>query len=297
VALSLGTGSVTSESSRDEDDDSNGEYVSERGKDLADALSLHDEMEDGYRGENEDVDPSEGDDEEFEDELSVLLETLDRVQDSSDHDDDGQSERQIGVTQDRDDLINIPKTKRVLSFNTLTALNAEVGVIRGTPKRSKCEWEGGVGIPLVSFSLGPPAMSDDLAGVSKESMLKLRFRRESPLVSSSDDEALDRQLEAELDEREVGDDQRCHDSNSPVPLLTPPESPVVFEMNGDKNVTICEWPSNLVVDCALTSAAVTDVQPLTPSALEEFEKSDSERYILQASALTPLLQGISVTDL
>jgi hypothetical protein len=258
-------------------------------------MSLHAEVDAGYTGGKEDDELGEDEDEEFEDELSILLETLDRAQDSSDHDDELPSERQIGVTQDRDDLINIPKTKRVLSFNTLTALSAEVGVIRGTPKRSKCDSEAGAAVPLVSFSLGPPAMSDDPAGV-KECMMKLRFRRESPLVSSSDDEALDRQLEAELDEREVGDDDGGHDSSSPVPLLTPPESPVVFEMNGDKNVTICEWPSNLVVDCALTSAADTEVQPLPPSALEDFERSDSERCIVQASALTPLLQGISVTD-
>lgn len=308
VALSLGTGSVSSDSSAEEMDDVDDDVGGEEEEETVSTGSAHYEVDDGYSGEKEDSEVGDEEDEDdFEHELSGLLETLDCIQESSDQDDDAGSERQIGVTLDRDDLINIPKTKRVLSFNTLTALNTEIGVIRDSPKRSKVEAERCSGLPLLAFSLGLPAMTDD---TTKDARLEFRFRRESPLVSSSDEEELDRQLEAELG-GDRGDDNRVRGSadgggdggstssreNSPVPLLTPPESPVVFEMNGDKNVTMCEWPSNLVVDSALTSVAINEIEPLTPSALEDFERDDSERPVVQASTLTPLLRGISFNGL
>jgi hypothetical protein len=320
VALSLGTGSVSTHSSTDDMDDLDDEEEDEEEEAIVLTGSAHHDVEDGYSGGKED---SELGDDEDEDafELSGLLETLDCIQDPSDQDEDAGSERQIGVTLDRDDIINLPKTKRVLSFNTLTALNTDIGVIRDSPKRSKVDAECGGCIPLVSFSLGLPAMTDD-TGTTKDARLEFRFRRrrDSPLVSSSDEEELDRQLEAELGDRDGnkvrgsgggsvdGGEGGSRSSsstttareNSPVPLLTPPESPVMFEMNGDKNVTICEWPSNLVVDSALTSVAISEIEPLTSSALEDFEREDSAERpaaLVLASSLTPLLRGISVHDL
>ena len=53
----------------------------------------------------------------------------------------------------------------------------------------------------------------------------------------------------------------CHDlCHDPMPLITPPSSPrriyTVNMDNGDEEeATICEWPSNLAVDIAITAAS------------------------------------------
>ena len=282
VALSLGTNSSMSQSSAEEDVDHDEEETD-------DESSAGGDVDPGYSGENEDFDDDEEEPgEDVDDELSGLLETLgDRLQDSDHEEAYETSERQIGVTLDRDDLLTIPKTKRVLSFNTLTALNSEICRIRDSPKRSKLDGDAGT-TPLLAFSLGPAALSEAVT-TSLTKSLEFRLRRESPLVSSSDDEALDRQLEAELDPQ----DSESRD-NSPVPLLTPPESPIMFEINGDR-ATICEWPSNLVVDSALAST-MNEPQPLSPTALKDFEGEDANPSPKRASDLTPLLRGIAVRD-
>lgn len=281
VALSLG-GSAMSESQVEDDD-------------ASDASSIDDEalMEEarnpfqdpGYNAENED----DGDDEDWaeeddDDEISDLLETLvNRSGESSEHDDSPLA----GVAADRDDiLITIPKAKRVLSFNTLVALNSEIERIRNdslSPKRAKHQSGCDVGEShnglFSGFSLGPSALDEPFPS-------PMKFRpRESPVISSSDDEELDRQLQDEL-----GDGHRRSRDNSPVPLLTPPESPLTIEIDGDR-ATFCEWPSNLAVDTAF-AAAINDKRSLSPASLDG--SSDDEKTDVAASTLTPLLRGISV---
>ena len=54
----------------------------------------------------------------------------------------------------------------------------------------------------------------------------------------------------------------------PVPLLTPPASPMPIKSD-ESIVEIYEWPSNLAVDNALT--AVTQLRALSPSSLAKLE--------------------------
>jgi hypothetical protein len=274
VALSLGTGSATMSESQDDD---LSELPSDSEEEIAEEARnpFHDP---GYNAENEDTDEELED--HNDDELDDILETL------------GQSEQDdsplAGVTNDRDDYhINIPKAKRVLSFNTLAALNSEIERIRGdsmSPKRAKHVKGYDDSHGLIGFSLGASAMDESFS----MSPVKVQaFRdRESPLISSSDDEALDRQLEDEL-----GDGVERSQDNSPVPLLTPPDSPLTIEINGDRAM-LCEWPSNLAVDSAM-AAAMYDKRPLSPASLNgSSDEEDAKERV--ASALTPLLMGISV---
>ena len=59
-------------------------------------------------------------------------------------------------------------------------------------------------------------------------------------------------------------------SSSPIPLLTPPESPV------QSSSLIVEWPSNLVVDSALNLVVASNFRPLSPASLVEDEQQREE---------------------
>jgi hypothetical protein len=180
------------------------------------------------------------------------------------------------------------KAKRVLSSNTLAALNAEAGRNADSPKRMRSS-------PLPStpserlpkLSLGLSAM-DQIRPLPRHHLM-----RDSP-VMSSDEEDLDKRLTEELERRlrwPSGD-------NSPVPLLTPPQSPLTIEV-GEEGTT--EWPSNLVVDSAMMTAA-TFTRPLSPTSLQKFEEAEEERLSkesdkfanTEASSLTSLLRSIYV---
>jgi hypothetical protein len=246
----------------------------------SDGESSEDEPED-------DNDPGEADEE-----ISSILESLVEQGKSLDKEYPESVESYIGVMEDRDDLITVPKMKRLLSFNTLAALDTEGGHSVVTPKRFKCSPEHEFGQPpsLPSLSLGPAALTDVMTP-----HCMLQHRRASPIISSSDDEYLDRQLEEELDQQS-DDDSREH---TPVPLLTPPQSPLTFEVDGE-TATVCEWPSNLAVDSAMASAR--ELQPLTSEALRDFQDEPKGRVVaLQrkkqcepSTLLTPILRGISM---
>jgi hypothetical protein len=247
---------------------------------VSDGESSEDEPED-------DIYPGEADEE-----ISSILEALVEQGKHLDPDYPESVESSIGVMEDRDDLITVPKMKRLLSFNTLAALDAEVGHSVDTPKRYKCSPEHEFGQPpiLPSLSLGPAALTD----VTTQHCM-LQHRRGSPIISSSDDEDLDRQLGEELDQQS-DDDSREH---TPVPLLTPPQSPLTFEVDGE-TATVCEWPSNLAVESAMASAR--ELQPFTSEALRDFQSEPKERVApLQrkkqcqpSTSLTPILRGISM---
>mmetsp|Transcript_19028 Transcript_19028/g.23412 ORF Transcript_19028/g.23412 Transcript_19028/m.23412 type:complete len:554 (-) Transcript_19028:2212-3873(-) len=86
------------------------------------------------------------------------------------------------------------------------------------------------------------------------------------LTSSDIDHEVDTQLAEEL---------LCVSPTSidvePIPLLTPPDSPVLIYSEGGE-VEICEWPSNLAVDNALTASI--ELRPLSPYSLAKLEEND-----------------------
>ena len=180
-----------------------------------------------------------------------------------------------------DDRWTWSKQKRVLSSNTLAALNLEAGVDLEPPKRMRSYSYP----PPVSTE--PPPMPDLSVGAAVFDNIQILprqdFRRGLSAESSSDEEE-DRMLSEELAgaAREAGGD------NSPIPLLTPPQSP--------RREDEVEWPSNLVVDSALMNT-VTEIRPLSPASLQDLEEEEDQRLKsqdIEASTLTPMLRSICV---
>lgn len=285
-------------SSTHESDDSLGYDVEDQSEGDADD-EFSPEVGLAYVTENEG--PAYGSMGDSEDVLAGILECFEDTRspsnDSDTFDESPLTERQIGVTEDRQSLVaNVPKTKRVLSYSTLTILNVDAGHSDDTLKRTKCSGlteEPPSRLDFNEFSLGAPAMSNSFdRGEAEEhpSRLSCRaaFRERGNSCVSSDEEELDRQLEEELDE--------CYDQsreNTPIPLLTPPASPTTLE----NQLIVCEWPSNLTIDNAMT-AILTDVRPMSPQSLDDPDAEEdffaSPPKTITSSALTPLLRGISM---
>jgi hypothetical protein len=122
-------------------------------------------------------------------------------------------------------------------------------------------------------------------------------RDDTPDLLTSDEEDWDRQLGEELGGSYETDEDRIE---TPVPLLTPPGSPLTVEWEGSR-ATMCEWPSNLVVDSALQ--AIIELRPMSPGSLETLERDEQDRieamsgwHLPGEASLTPLLRSIRVID-
>ena len=219
-------------------------------------------------------------------ELKGILDSLGDILDCNMDESEASNFQYIGVAEDAFRTVDFafPNSKRFLSLNTLVALNREHGY-GDSSKRLKLgdlkEYPSIAPTTLCStFSLGPPAMK-----------LLPQFLNASPIISVDDDAELDRQLGSELDEHDTDKEGE----ESPVPLLTPPASPLTVEINGTR-ATVCEWPSNLTVDSAML--AVNDFDPDSLATLEEngqgqgwYRKEDTHR---ETTKLTPLLRSFCV---
>lgn len=251
---------------------------------------------------------ADSDDENEDVELTDMLEFLVDGPIPSSHSDvcdkGGWPELRDGSTNDRLSVVpNLLKSqsKRVLSYRALPNLNQTGGHTEASIKRSK--W--GDKLPMSPFqpvlpflNLGNSAIPLDSfkeAG-SKQmvlSYLDTTHRDRKNSCVSSDEEELDLQLAEELG---VAYEKKSR-QNTPVPLLTPPASPLTVE----EQVIACEWPSNLTIDNAIT-ALLSDIRPMSPQSLEDINAEEEEdafecsRHLKATnnSALTPLLRGISV---
>lgn len=181
-----------------------------------------------------------------------------------------------------------PKAKRVLSSNTLAALNAEAGGRNlDSPKRMRTSPESFLKSidTLPELSLGMSAL-DAIRPLS----IRYSMRDDPQAISSDDDEELDKALSEELRRP-----SKTGGENSPVPLLTPPQSPLTIPTGSSDLV---EWPSNLVVDSAMMSAA-SITRALSAPSLQKFEEDEEVRLKdayshPEPSSLTPLLRSIYV---
>lgn len=191
------------------------------------------------------------------------------IQDESHSADEGGSIL-IGVSRDCSTPKNTPRVKRELSSNSLARYTyLSSGIVEGSPKRMRSDSD----IPLVSLSLEDTVLTES----NKVHVASFRC----PSTSGDEqEEVIDGQLREELD----GYHSDCREPNSPVPLLTPPASP-------QPTSTICEWPSNLVVDSAMT-AVMTEIRPLSPISTENSEVADPSKAFSDGTTLTPLLRSL-----
>lgn len=177
--------------------------------------------------------------------------------------------------------------KRVLSSSALLGRSNSSSAL--SPKRV-CRFAGGEN------------SSDDDALPPELSLGQAAFSTSQKVsVSDEDEEEQDRQLGEELQE---GEEERERET-TPIPLLTPPSSPLRVESD-EGDVTVCEWPSNLAVDSAMT--ATMGLRPPSPQNLQTWEQQEEERLMKStdstpkaaqdegafSSSLTPMMRGISV---
>jgi hypothetical protein len=283
------------ESDMDESDESS---VGGRGLglslDIGENVEQDENDDSSMSGEEEDSEDEEEDDEaptsqavaggDCSDEESVALsvsqEEFENLQDSSEI-----RELQDALESDIDQEQHEERYKRVLSSSALLGPSASSSdLIMESPKRLRCfpGAESGSDQPssLPPLDLGPSAAD-------------AKDPADSPTASSSDAalEDEDQQLREELQESGSEDDDDR--TSTPIPLLTPPASPV--QIDGDDGpATICEWPSNLTVDIALTAAA--DLRPPSPTSFQKAwdEQEECNSKDSGPSTLTPLIRGISV---
>jgi len=181
--------------------------------------------------------------------------------------------------------------KQVLSSNALSTLNHETG--RSTdlhlPKRMRCSQslvEDNCAMPEIK--LGIEALDQIIQPLPRQYLV----REEFPMTSLSSDEEEDKMLSEELQEKIRNDGIGCSCDNSPIPLLTPPQSPrTLNETTDDKTVTTIEWPSNLVMDSAIIKA-FANVSPVTTHNNDE--KIDPLSIGLSKRSAAPRLRTISV---
>jgi hypothetical protein len=112
---------------------------------------------------------------------------------------------------------------------------------------------------LPVLSLGPTA--------DMNLNLVQRRRNSQQFSASSDEEVADNQLAEELMDGMSEDVE----GRGPVPLLTPPSTPIE-QSSSTGQIAICEWPSNLAVDNALTAAMA--LRSLSPSSLVRLEEQN-----------------------
>ena len=229
-----------------------------------------------------------------------------------------------------DDLCGPSKRKRVLSSNTLSMLSREAGQNADhSPKRYRPSFIADESLPTtttveIPFQMKippPPPLSfsttssnmemvthDDTRALSQIQLMR-GYSRELPSGDGCD--CHDRMLRDELNAIPSDRPVYCSPDTSPVPLLTPPQSPRVGEscFNDDDKQNKCEWPSNLVVDSAMMNIRQAMLRPLSAASLKDLESYDENSNVrinessgladkkeCEPSILMPMFRFISVGD-
>ena len=179
-----------------------------------------------------------------------------------------------------DDKWQMAKQKRVLSSNTLSALNQEAGRNADSPKRMRCSrlsFKDICAIPEIT--LGIEALDQIIQPLPRQYLMRDDFS----LIPSSSDEEEDRMLSEELEEKFRNTSMGGSGGDtSPIPLLTPPQSPrTVNDTIEGSAMTTIEWPSNLVMDSAFmkaTTTTATNVKLLSPVSIDN--NDDEITYVI-----------------
>lgn len=178
-----------------------------------------------------------------------------------------------------------PGSKRILSSLFSDDDDDTGSDFNDTPKRMRC---------TVSSRSPNQSMTSLFLGPSAYDAATLERQRES-MVSPFSEEEQDRQLSEELEETDLLNDR----DSTPVPLLSPPPSPLCVQSDRGQLTTVCEWPSNLAIDSALNM--ITGLRAHSPASLVRLDLEEEDRMVAYyegttggGTSLTPLLQGIRV---
>lgn len=187
------------------------------------------------------------------------------------------------IPRTRGDVTVSHKTKRVLSSQTLPDLLRK-SKYDESPKRLRFIGTSSSGTqgddmklimpPLPIFNLGGAA---DANQKPVHSLSMRMYDREYMPTDGEEDNEYERRMGEELDEKCSQQRNDC----DPIPLLTPPSSPIVVNSNKG-TTTVCEWPSNLTVDSAMTSAIA--LRPLSPNSLQQQEEEEEKRIKSQVAS-------------
>lgn len=204
--------------------------------------------------------------------------------------------------------------KRVLSCNALLGPTTSSGQTMLSPKRA-CRVHEAADKTSSDDDMMPPELTLLSVEENQDPGIGLSLRtydysyeyETNPLISPSDDDSdeQDRQLGEELEETGSEPSDRV---STPIPLLTPPASPLRVESE-EGPAEVCEWPSNLAVDNAMVAAF--NLRPPSPESLQTWEQEEEVRLMTRngaewspkptpgdgsalSSTLTPMLRGISV---
>ena len=199
------------------------------------------------------------------------------------------------------------KQKRVLSSNTLSILNQEADHHIDSTKKMRCSHSHNMDrksmISIPDFTLGIEALDQIIQPLPRQ--YQIREDCFSLIPSSSSDEEDDMMLSEELEEK-FRSSTNLGGDNSPIPLLTPPQSPQTVGDDTEIAITMMttiEWPSNLVMDSAVMKAS--NLSPITldnnvDKDGEEKWMKDQRSYDVEkpsTSCLTPLLRSIYVGNI
>lgn len=184
-----------------------------------------------------------------------------------------------------DDKWSMTKSKRVLSSNTLSALNEEAERNLDRSKKVRlCQQISNDASTILEISPGVAVLDQEIQPLPRQYFIE----DDTLMISAYDD---DKEAEMLIEEHSILD---CNRANLPIPLLTPPQSPrTVDEIIKGQVVTSIEWPSNLVMD------RFANISPMsTISKRDEQIKSDSSSVLAiderSQRSLGPRLRTISV---
>lgn len=177
-----------------------------------------------------------------------------------------------------DDKWLTAKQKRLLSSNSLFALNEVADRNTGLPKKMRMSQDSSKYFCAIPESiLGIEALDQIIQPLPRHYSV-----RDDPLLILSDGDEEDMMLSEELEgnSRDNSVGFGCS-SNLPIPLLTPPESPrTMDETFVEKSTISVEWPSNLVLDTAIMKA-FANVSPVSTNTERDLKtKNDSTQTLV-----------------
>jgi len=195
-----------------------------------------------------------------------------------------------------DDKWLMAKQKRVLSSNTLSALNQDAGRNSDVPKKMRFSQQSFRNVCAIpDITLGTEALDQIIQPLPRQYLV----RDNSLLIPSSSDDEEDKMLSEELEEKFRNNNMRCSAANLPIPLLTLPQSPrTVDDTIEGQSMASVEWPSNLVMDIAIMKAFANVPLVSTKSIRAKQSNNDSSSILAVVESSkrnsAPRLRTVSV---